>query len=132
MAENSKSKKKTTTSKPKTTTKKSEETLITASSTRKTPKTHKDVIGSTENGAIGVAKADIKPKKVASSNGKSATAKKKETVAIYSERNVSWTSVGKVYRGYNIVTQEQADKWLTRSHCRLATPEEVAQEFGKG
>jgi hypothetical protein len=39
--------------------------------------------------------------------------------------------VGKVYRGYNIVTKEQADKWLTRDHIRLATPEEVAQEFGR-
>jgi hypothetical protein len=32
-------------------------------------------------------------------------------------------------QGYNIVTKEQADKWLTRDHTRLATPEEVAKEF---
>jgi hypothetical protein len=39
--------------------------------------------------------------------------------------------VGKVYRGYNIVEKDAADKWLTRSHIRMATPEEVAKEFGK-
>jgi hypothetical protein len=39
--------------------------------------------------------------------------------------------VGKVYRGYNIVEKDAAEKWLTRSHIRTATPEEVAKEFGK-
>ena len=52
-------------------------------------------------------------------------------VAIYSTRNVSWTEVGKIQKGYNIVTKEQADKWLSRNHVRSATPEEVAQEFGQ-
>jgi hypothetical protein len=55
---------------------------------------------------------------------------KKPTVAIYSERNVSWIGVGKVSKGYNIVTREQADRWLTRKHVREATPEEVASQFG--
>lgn len=52
-------------------------------------------------------------------------------VAIYSSKNVTWSGVGKVYRGYNIVTEDVANKWLTRDHIRPATPEEVAQEFGK-
>jgi len=30
-----------------------------------------------------------------------------------------------------LVTPEQAEKWLTRNHTRLATPQEVAQEFNK-
>lgn len=134
---NSNTAKKTKNTKSKTTkstgTEKTEQedNLITAASKRKTPKTEKEVIGQTANGAIGVETKKIEPKKVASSNGKSSAKKKEDKVAIYSERNVSWTSVGKVYRGYNIVTQAQADKWLTRSHCRLATPEEVAKEFGK-
>jgi len=137
MAETSKSKKTSNSKKAKpaetkTTESQPEDSLITAASKRKTPKTQREVIGQTKNGAIGVESVSIKPKKVASSEGKSVAKKKKETVAIYSNRNVSWSAVGKVYRGYNIVTQEQADKWLTRSHCRLATPEEVAQEFGKG
>lgn len=54
----------------------------------------------------------------------------KGTVAIHSTRNVNWNGVGKVTTGYNIVTKDQADKWLTRSHVRLATPEEVAKGFG--
>jgi uncharacterized protein (UPF0332 family) len=33
--------------------------------------------------------------------------------------------------GYNIVEKDAAEKWLTRSHIRTATPEEVAREFGK-
>ena len=111
--------------------KEQENTLITAASQRKTPKTEKDVVGQLDSGAIGVTTQKIQPKKVASSNSKTSAKKKADKVAIYSERNVSWTEVGKVYRGYNIVTQAQADKWLTRSHCRLATPEEVAKEFGK-
>jgi hypothetical protein len=55
---------------------------------------------------------------------------KKATVAIYSDRNVSWNGVGKISRGYNIVTPQQAEQWLTRKHVREATPEEVASEFG--
>lgn len=53
-----------------------------------------------------------------------------EKVAVHSSKNVTWSGVGKVYRGYNIVSKEAAEKWLTRSHIRLATPEEIAQEFG--
>jgi len=131
MTETNKSKK-TSTGKTNAKETKSDDSLITAASKRKTPKTEKDVLGHTESGAIGTAKQEIKPKKVASSTGKASAKKKAPTVAVYSEKNVSWSGVGKVYRGYNIVTQEQADKWLTRNHCRLATPEEVAQEFGEG
>lgn len=100
-----------------------------------------NVIGSTENitkeelkssvvglksGAIGSGSADRPAKK---SNPKAEP--KAETVAIHSTRNVTWNEVGKVYRGYNIVSKSAADKWLTRDHTRLATPEEVAREFGK-
>jgi DNA-binding protein H-NS len=62
---------------------------------------------------------------------KKASAQKTETVAIYSTKNVTWSGVGKVYRGYNIVSVIEADKWIQRDHIRLATPEEVAKEFGK-
>lgn len=54
----------------------------------------------------------------------------KETVAIYSTKNVNWEGVGKLEKGYNIVNKKQADQWLTRSHTRIATPEEVAREYG--
>jgi hypothetical protein len=90
------------------------------------PKEEKPALG-TVNGAIGSTTAPVEPKpaKPAKSD------KKEETVAIKSTKNVSWSEVGKVYVGINIVSKSAADKWLTRSHVSLATPEEVAKEFGK-
>ena len=84
-------------------------------------------VGSIANGVIGVAQTPRPAKRTPAVSEK----KSENKVAIHSTKNVSWSGVGKVYRGYNIVTQEQADKWLTRSHIRLATPEEVAKEFGR-
>jgi hypothetical protein len=77
-------------------------------------------LGFTETGAIGSMaadgpKKDIKPAKDLG-----------DKVAIYSTSNVRWEEAnGAVYKGVNIVTKDQADKWLTRSHVRLATTEEV-------
>jgi hypothetical protein len=81
----------------------------------------------TVNGAIGVTTAPKESKKPA----KKVASEKKDTVALYSTKNVTWSGVGKVYRGYNIVDKDAAEKWLTRSHIRIAEPEEVAKEFGK-
>jgi hypothetical protein len=81
----------------------------------------------TVNGAIGATTAPRESKKPA----KRVPEEKKETVAIHSSKNVSWEGVGNVNRGINIVSKTAADKWLTRSHITLATPEEVAKEFGK-
>lgn len=79
-----------------------------------------------ENGVLGSTKvAKQEPKPVVKK-----AVKKEETVAIYSSRNVTWNGVGKVYIGYNIVSKDASAKWLERDHTRLATPEEVAQEFG--
>lgn len=47
------------------------------------------------------------------------------TVVIYSTRNVEWQGVGKVSVGFNTVPQAQARKWITRSHVRHATEDEV-------
>jgi hypothetical protein len=82
-------------------------------------------LGPVGNGAMGVT--TFKEEKKAAPVKKE---KKEETVAIHSTRNVTWAEIGKVYIGYNIVSKEAAEKWLTRDHTRLATPEEVAQEFG--
>jgi hypothetical protein len=84
-------------------------------------------LGSVGDGAIGATTAARPPR----SSKKKAEAPVVEKVAIHSTKNVTWQGVGKVYRGYNIVTKDAADQWLTRSHVRLATPEEVAKEFGK-
>lgn len=87
----------------------------------------KQAVGSVASGAIGVTTAAPRPAPVK----KAAKGEKVETVAIHSTKNVTWEGVGKVYRGYNIVSKEAAEQWLTRSHTRTATPEEVAKEFGK-
>jgi hypothetical protein len=83
-------------------------------------------ITSVENGVIGTGKVTRKPKPEPAKE-----AAKEDKVAVFSTKNVTWSGVGKVYRGYNIVTKQAADKWITRDHARLATPEEVAREFGK-
>ena len=79
------------------------------------------------------AAEEEKPAKTEPKSSKPKTSKKKDEdkiVAVFSTKNVTWNGVGKVYRGYNIVTQEESDLWATRSHIRVATPEEVAKEFG--
>lgn len=57
--------------------------------------------------------------------------KTEEKVALFSERNIFWNEVGEVVRGYNIVTKEVSEKWLTHSKVRIATPQEVARHYGK-
>ncbi len=37
---------------------------------------------------------------------------------------------GKINKGYNIFPKDVANKWLKRNYVRLATPEEVAEEYG--
>jgi outer membrane biosynthesis protein TonB len=88
----------------------------------------KQGLGPVGHGAMGVATFSENKKPAAK---KAVVEKKEETAAIHSTRNVTWNGVGKVYIGYNIVSKSAADKWLTRDHTRLATPEEVAEEFNK-
>jgi hypothetical protein len=59
------------------------------------------------------------------------TKKKEKDSAVYSTRNIYWSGVGTLSIGYNIVTKEDADKWLTRKSVRSASPEEVARHYGK-
>jgi len=103
--------------------------LITAKATKKrSDGDGTDTVGTIETGAIGVAKSTAKPKTTKSSAPKK---DKEPTVALHSTRNVVWEGVGKIDKGYNILPKAQAEKWLTRSHVREATPEEVAREYGK-
>jgi len=81
-------------------------------------------LGFTETGAIGSMAADGPKKDIKPSADLS------EKVAIHSTKSVRWEEVGSITKGYNIVTQAQADKWLTRGHVRIATPEEVQKAFG--
>jgi hypothetical protein len=80
---------------------------------------------SNEDNVIGSGSANKKE------SAKPKVTKEKESVALYSTRNVTWSGVGQVSRGYNIVTKEASEKWLKRDHIRIATPEEVARDFGK-
>ena len=80
-------------------------------------------LGFTATGAIGSMAADG-PKKTVKVEGLG------DKVAIHSTKSVYWSEVGSVTKGYNIVTKQQADKWLTRKHVRIAEPEEVKKAFG--
>jgi len=73
-----------------------------------------------------VLEVEDKPAKTPKADKKST----EKTVALLSTRSVSWNGVGKVEVGYNIVTEEQAEKWLTRNHITVATPEDVAKGYG--
>lgn len=81
-------------------------------------------LGFTETGAIGSMAADG-PRNVAKPE-----VNLSEKVALYSTKSVRWEEVGSISKGYNIVTKAQADKWLTRSHVRIATPEEIKKVLG--
>jgi hypothetical protein len=82
-------------------------------------------LGFTETGAIGSMAADGQKKDITPNQEIG------DKVAIYSTSNVRWEEAnGAIYKGVNIVSKEQADKWLTRSHVRIATPEEVEKSLG--
>lgn len=100
--------------------------IITAKATKKKSSgSNPQSVGSLKTGAIGVT--DKEPTKRATVTKVS----KDATVALHSTKNVVWEGVGKIEKGYNIVTKAAAEKWLTRSHVREATPEELAREYGQ-
>lgn len=51
-------------------------------------------------------------------------------IAIHSQKNMRWHGLGEISKGYNIVTEVAAEKWLTRKGIRKATPQEVASYYG--
>lgn len=105
----------------------SEEPVVLSTASFAKSESEPQTVGLVGDGAIGVAAAKPAPRKVTAKKAEP----KKEKVAIHSTKNVTWSGVGKVYTGYNIVDADEAEKWLTRNHIRRATPEEVAKEFGK-
>ncbi len=78
------------------------------------------------DGVIGAGKA-VKTAKKASAP----KPPKDKTVALRSTKNVTWIGVGKVLKGINIVSEKEAEQWITRDHVTKLEPEEVAKEFGK-
>lgn len=113
--------------KNKGTTVADENNVIGSSGTNRKGGKTKSSLASTEDGALTSAKANNFNKMTVAEVKK---VPQDTTVAIYSERNVTWQDVGKVQTGYNIVSESAAKMWLTRGYIRLATPEEVAREFG--
>jgi hypothetical protein len=103
-----------------------EENIIGSSRTTATGGKKKATVGTVNNGAIGTTKIEDKKKTEQSSEPEI----KPDTVAVFSTRNVLWQGVGSISKGYNIFSKSEADQWLTRGHVRLATPQEVAQEYG--
>lgn len=81
-------------------------------------------ITETANGAIGSGPADRSPKVKAKEVVEPAK------VAVLSEKNILVEGLGKLNKGYNIFPKDVADNWLKYSYVRLATPEEVAEEYG--
>ena len=80
------------------------------------------------NGVTTVGSADtFKDKKFETA---SKTSEMKNKIAVFSEKNVSWYGLGNISKGYNIVTKEAAEKWLTRKGIREADPKEVAAHYG--
>lgn len=85
-------------------------------------------IAPVKNGIIGTDKLVPQPKKPTIKIER--TKESYDKVALFSTKNVSWEGVGSVKKGYNIVSRESAEKWLSRNHIREATPKELAEEFG--
>ena len=81
-----------------------------------------------ENNAIISRAAERKP---APKETPEPQAEKSDKVALYVNRNLRWNMLGTLSKGYNIVTKEAAEKWLTIKGVRKATPEEVATYYGK-
>jgi hypothetical protein len=106
---------------------KQEDGVISSPDAEKVAEPSVPALAPVSDGVIGSSSAVASKKKPTTDK----PAKKEDTVAIHSTRNVTWSGIGKVYNGYNIVSKAAAEKWLSRSHVRLATPEEVAREFGK-
>lgn len=78
-----------------------------------------------ENGVTTVGSADTFKGKEFNKHTKTPEGK----TAIYSDKNMYWNEIGRITKGYNIVTEEAAEKWLTRKGIRQATPEEVASYY---
>lgn len=53
-----------------------------------------------------------------------------EKVAVFAEKNLYWRDLGALEKGYNIISKEKSEKWVTHKAVRIASPEEVASYYG--
>lgn len=85
-------------------------------------------ITSVEDGVIGTG--TVKKKKKAAPKPAVEKPEMGDMVALFISRNVHWQGMGKLQKGYAIVSKEDAEKWVTLSAIRLATPEEIKTYLG--
>ncbi len=52
-------------------------------------------------------------------------------IALHSDRNLHMDGLGALSVGYNIVSKEASEKWLTHRLVRIAQTEEVASYYAK-
>lgn len=103
-----------------------EENVIGSKTIVKEKRVPKSATKPNDNGVVTTATADNFKDKVFEKTPKENDTK----LAVYSEKNMAWSVVGRINKGYNIVTKEAAEKWLSRKGVREATPEEVATHYG--
>lgn len=54
-----------------------------------------------------------------------------QQVAVFAENGLYDESLGRLDRGYNITTSENAEAWMKITNkVRIATPQEVANAYG--
>lgn len=87
-------------------------------------KNNKPSITYNEKGVMSSGKTNTEKSKP-----KAVKPKEEKKVAVYSTRNVRWYEVGKVVKGYNILPESEAKRWLERDHIRLVDPEEIKREL---
>lgn len=53
------------------------------------------------------------------------------TVAVFSDGNIFHPTLGRIHKGYNILSSNDAKEWMKISNkIREATPQEVAVAYG--
>ena len=87
-----------------------------------------------ENQKTKAVKKTTTSKKTAAPKVQKTEPKKEEQpsqVAVYSEGKLAHPALGRLDKGYNVVSSAQAEEWMKISNrVRLATPEEVAIAYG--
>lgn len=80
-----------------------------------------------------MAEIPINFRKNAEKNVEKYKGKKEQSVSteipLFSQRNIFWEGIGNLRKGYNVVSVEAADAWLTKSGVRVATNEELVKEY---
>jgi hypothetical protein len=98
------------------------------STTKRVPKSNNR---SNSDGVVSSVAADIALQNFVITETVERVAVPEDKVALWSEKNARWDQVGSISKGYNIVTKEVADKWITLTGIRIATPEEIVTYYGK-